>query len=326
MATQENESGGHGGKEDCPSIDDLLKKVTDDLNKYEAMKLPALKAELEAFQKKLEATVKDYEDKYPGLKEKWCTQQQVIQTLEASLKCAIPGWKEVVEDCICKPRQDIHCQSERIRRRKRCCYGALQRASEDAKAVFERAKARLDALIANVAGVQALQTENAKLITDITGYLSGDKLLALNAFFFKLLPKQKQLTPYDVSPECKTFAEDELPDKLCPCKDCIPDPDECSQPKEEPFKHKHRHPAPWLVDPKKYRHALECAWNDYHQAKDAAALADAAFKANPDDLAGLEKKLEDDKKSLDDRISKCLKGKTPEDRCCKPTDTTTAAE
>jgi len=78
----------------CPSTKDLLDRVTRELNHFEAKKLPELKAELEAFEKKKDDVVADYEKKYPGLRDKWCVQQQQIEKLYAALKCSFPDWKK----------------------------------------------------------------------------------------------------------------------------------------------------------------------------------------------------------------------------------------
>lgn len=327
MVTQDPGTSAQSGKAKCESIDDLLKKVTDQLNEFEALKLPALKAELDAFKKKLDSTIKDYKDKYPALRDKWCSQQQVIETLGASLKCAIPEWEKWIEECICKELQELRWKEERIRDRKRCCYGPRQRASEEANAHYTAAKARLDALTANAAGIAALQADNDKLIKDITGFLSGDKVLALYAYFFKLLPNHKQLTPKEISSECQSYGEDDQPHKLCPCdKPRDPETGACTPPKEEPPKKQHPRRVPWLIAPDGYKDALECAWGDYHKAKDSAAKLEAAFKAAPDDLAGLEKELAEAKKTSDQRINDCLKKHMPADKCCKQPPTTTSAE
>lgn len=328
MATQQVGANSSTDDKKCKSVDQLLAEVTQELDRVEAKKLPALKAELEAFKKKLDGMVSDYTAKFPALREKWCAQQKVLETLEASLKCAIPDWKAIVEDCICKKRQALHCQKQRIWRRKQCCYGALQRQSAEATWAFNEAKARLDGLAANVQRISATQADNDKLIKDITSYLSGDKLLALNALFFKLLRNQRKLRPHDASGDCKAF-DNEQPDALCPCKECDPDPDECtSSSKAAPSTKPPRPlPASWLLDPSTYQEALNCAWYDYHDAKEAAAAAESKFKAAPDDLASLEKALDAAEKALDDEINRCLKEKSAADKdCCKETGATQAAE
>ena len=306
----------------CPSTKDLLDQVTRELNHFEAKKLPELKAELEAFDKKKGDVVADYEKKYPGLRDKWCVQQQQIEKLYAALKCAFPDWKEIVADCVCKLRHDVYCFEHQIRTRQWCCQGARERARANASSHFDWTKQRLDGLTANAQKIADQITANDKLIKDIQGLLPGtEQETVLYYFWFVLLPAHKKLAPEDISADCKNFAAEETPEKLChavwaagcpaePGACCLPDGVQLHDPAG------HRRAAPWLLPPANYAAALDCAWDDYHKAKDNFAQRDAEYKADPDDLTSLGKKLEDQKKGLEDKIKACLKQSHPKDDCC----------
>jgi hypothetical protein len=313
----------NGAPAACPSTEDLLNRVTRELNKFEAKSLPQLKAELEAFVKKKENLVSDYTQKYPGLREKWCTQHQQVEKLHAALKCAFPDWKKIVSECVCKPRHEIYCFEQQIQKRKRCCQGKRERARDQAKDGFDWAKARLDALSANAQKIADDLTTNDKLIRDVQTLLPGpDQEIVLYIFWFDLLPRHKRLTPEDVSEECKKFANEESPEKICEAmwdEKCPEEEGACIPPDyEQPATPgHHRRTAPWLLLPADYPGELDCAWDDYHEAKDDFAVKDAEYKADPDDLTALGKKLDDQKKGLDDQIKICLKKSRAEDECCK---------
>jgi hypothetical protein len=330
--TEQSDGSGAPTAAKCLSAGEMLAQVTKELNEFDAKKLGELKSELEAFVKNQEKLVKDYEAKYPSLREKWCLQQQQVQQLHAAVKCAFPPpsepWKKIVEECICKKKHELRCLEERHAKRKRCCSGPLERARDRAKALYDAAKARLDALTALAAKVESILGEDATLIKDTNALMSGpDHAVVLWLFWFKLLPQHKQLAPSDVEDSCKTFADEETPAKLCEavwCKPCDPEEEACKPTTEETEggKTDPGRPVPWLIPPKDYGTALDCAWQDYRAAKDALAKADSAFKEKPDDLASLAKAVEDRKKAIEEEIKKCLKDRKPDDNCCKkPTDT-----
>jgi hypothetical protein len=319
MSTQEQSAGTQATEAGCKgALDKVLALVDQDLEKLEALKkLPALKAQIESFKKKLEQTVEEYRGKYPALREKWCAQQQIVETLKKSLECGIEDWDEVIKECICPKLEEIRCMKDRIDRRKRCCHGPRERARNEAKARMDEAKLRLDALVANTTGITSREAEDDKLIKDITAYLSGEKYLALNAFFFKLLPNHTGLRPDDVDDKCLPF-DGLTPKKLCPEGDCK-NGDPCKGEDKTPAVEKpKRRDVPWLVDPDSFEGALECAWDDFYKASQAFGTADAAYLAAPDDLAALEKQLGELKKASDEKITKCLKDKKAKDCCSKP--------
>lgn len=315
-----------GGK--CDSAGALLKTVVDEINTFEAKKLGELKTDLEAFIKKQDDVEKGYEKAYPVLRDRWCAQQKTIETLYAALKCAFPhqDWKKIVEACICNERHTVRCREQELDQRRHCGWGTRERTRERTRARRDATKARLDTLSDNAGKVKGALDDNDKLIGKIRDLLpQPDKAVALYFFWFKLLPAHKQLMPGDVSDDCRKFGDDESPYKLCEStykKDCDPKIElPCTPASDAPADDKtpfdSRHKAPWLIDPKKYRVELDCAWQDLSDAKKAFADAEAKFKESPDDLKSLEEALTKKKDALDGVITECLKKQTPDDHCCK---------
>jgi len=311
--------------EKCETADSMLKRITQQINEFDVKKLGELKKELETFTKAQDDLVKDYEKQYPTLRSKWCDQQARIQTLYAQIKCAFPGqdWKKIVEECICPPRHDLICLEKKIARRKKCCYGKLQKELDAATTHFTETKARLDTLKANAAEIDKKLKADETLYGEIQTLLGQpDKAVALYKFWFVLLPAHRSLIPGDVAEDCKTFGDAEDPDTLCKNGPCPPDDGPCvpreGETEGEPASHPRRRAVPWLIAPKKYRDELDCAWKDYLDAKDELGKADSAFKNAPDDIPSLVAKLDADKKSLEETIRKCLETKKPDDTCCKP--------
>lgn len=328
--TEQKDGSGAPAPPRCVSAAEMLESVTRELNEFDAKKLGELKSELETFVKNQEKLVKDYETKYPSLREKWCLQQQQVQQLYAAVKCAFPPpsepWKEIVERCICTKKHEVRCLEERIEKRRRCCSGKRERARDRAKARFDAAKARIDALTALAAKIEAGLGEDATFIKDVNALMSGpDHAVVLWLFWFRLLPNHKQLAPADVEDSCKSFGDEDSPEKLCAatwCKPCDPEEGGCKPSTEEAEDGQPApgRPVPWLMPPKDYRTALDCAWQDYRDAKNALAQAESEFKASPDDLGSLAKALDDRKKALEEEIKKCLKDAKPDDNCCKKPD------
>jgi len=312
----------------CPAAKQQLEDVTSELNKFEAKKLTELKSELEAFVKKQDALDADYQKKYPALRDKWCAQQQTIVKLHAQLLHAFPNqdWKKIVADCICTKKRVIMCKDEAIAHLNRCGKGNAERARDEAQARFTDAKTRLDLLSANAQKIDAQLTADAAWIGNIQALLgTPEQAVALYLFWFKLLPQHKSLTPEDVAADCKTFADDESPAKLCEtewAKACESDPNACKPPADggsaaATATATPPRPAPWLILPAKYSAALDCAWDDYRKAKDEFAQRDAEYKAKADDVASLVKQRDALIASLDADVTACLKTKKPDDTCCK---------
>jgi hypothetical protein len=313
----------------CQTAKDLLDKVTGELAEFEARKLNQLKAELDAFVKKQDGLVDDYKAKFPGLRKLWCDRQMDVERLCTHIKCEFPlkedKWKQHVEKCICTPLHDLCCEEQSLAQRKRCCYGPLQRKKEEAQAAFDAAKARLDWLTALVAKLTASLTQNKDWVSNIEQLPATERAVALYLFWFKLVPSHKHLTPYDAPDECKKVCAEWDPNTLCGDiykQGCKAEDGACVPAGEKPVEMCKQIADPggaWLMDPDKYRNALDCAWQDYNNAKAALAKAEADFKQNPDDLDSLIKQLATDTAALDDSIKKCLKDVKPND-CCSETE------
>jgi hypothetical protein len=334
---------------DPTSVKELLQLVTDEVNSFEAKKLTELKAELEAFEKQQTNLVGDYEKKqYPVLRQQWCDQHKCVQSLYASIQCAFPvdvwkkDWKAIIAECVCPKVHELTCRTRRLRKRKRRCQGPHEWARNEAKKHFEDAKAYLDALRNNAAGVKGILDADATLIRDIPGILSGpEPAVALYLFWFKLLPAHKSIRPDDV-PDCDGFpgfAAGQTPDGLCGAMTCPKCADETSDKDDAATAHQATESgaatadaarvAPWLVKPDQYASKLFDAWKDYRKAKDTFAKKEADYKREPDDIASLDKQLDERTKAVPDEITTCLKNVKPADCCTKkPTDqpTQTAAE
>ena len=305
----------------CRSVKDLLVDVTSELNKFEAKKLADLKTELDAFVKKQDALNADYKKQYPLLRERWCTQHQSVQSLHASLINALPPdeWNKVVHDCVCSKQSELATRSAEISKRQRLGLGEREGARDAAKSGFEAAKDRLDTLAANAQKIAQLLNDDDKLLKDIPSYIGSDPGLAVYLFWFRLLPVHKLLMPDDVGPECEAFGKGESPQELCSAAPRTSDPGKTpapptptpSAPAPTP-----KRPAPWLIGTDAYLGELDCAWQDYHDAKTGYAEQDAAFKAAPDDLVSLIKARDELAKSLDARIKDCLQQLELADACC----------
>src|SRR5260221_1406813 len=173
MATPNSGSPTVTSQAECRSVKDLLKKVTAELARFEAKKLGDLKAELDAFVGQEDALVATYVQKYPQLRDHWCTQHQQIVQLHSALVCAFPkqNWKDLVQSCICTPQHDIHCSETLIAKRKRCGSCARERARDHAERPFNSAKARLHSLTANATAINPEPTADYQLIKEIQALL-----------------------------------------------------------------------------------------------------------------------------------------------------------
>jgi len=308
----------------CVSVEDLLKQVTSELNEFEAKKLGELKTDLDGFVKKKTGLVDDYRKKYPQLRDKWCTQHQLIENLYRALQCAFPDpdWKKIVDECICTNLKSRSCKWQTIAHRRRCCRGKLESALAEAQVKFDWAKKHLDALQANAQKVDAEITDDDALIKKISGYVPGrDQAVALYLFWFRLLPSHVRLMPDDLSADCEKFTAENAT-TLCKKTaegDCPADDNPCAPPADYKPPERKEDRVPWLLPPDAYSQALDCAWQDYRDAKNDLAQKDAAFKAKPDDIATLEKELKDlDGGGLEAKITDCLRAHKPDDKCCKP--------
>jgi hypothetical protein len=326
MAQDDRDQGTEGGAERCQSAKKLLEQITREINEFEAKKLGELKTDLDAFVKKQDQLVDGYKAKYDALRKTWCDRETDVERVYAHIKCEFPldkeKWQNLIKDCICRKKHDIYCLKKRIAKRKRCCGGPLQRARDEAAVKYDEAKAALDVIQNLAQKIADALAANLTLIGEIDKLPSAERTVALYLFWFKLLPAHKRLAPKDISDACTTLGSEGDPKTLCkPVYDegCKDEDGACTPPKgyEDPDPKEPR--GPWLMPPDDYSYQLDCAWEAYHKAKQVLADAEAALKANPDDLASLEKKLTDDQKALEDEIKKCLKAYKRPDECCKKT-------
>jgi hypothetical protein len=336
--TGHDDSGGTDTTTSCRSAKQVLQEVTDQINQFESKKLGELKASLETFVKNQDKLVDGYRDKYAALRKVWCDRQQDVERLYAHIKCEFPlnddKWKALIQECICTKKRELHCLKRAIAKRKRCCGGVRQRARDAAADAFDLAKTELDTLQNLAQRIADALAANLNVIGEIEKLPSAERTAALYLFWFKLLPNHQALTPTrDISDACRKLGADGNPKTLCkptydePCQD---EPGGCTPPKDETWETPDPQ-GPFLMHPDDYLKALDCAWDKYDAAKTALALAEAAYKQKPDDLASLEKLHTDGTKALEDEIKKCLKGFKPKDNCCKEsgsgtTTTTTTSE
>jgi len=314
----------------CQTAKELLKKVTGEIAWYTSKKLPDLKTELQAFVTAQDALVVDYASKFPDLRKKWCQRQIDVERLCAHVQCEFSAekWHEVIERCICKQMHDLCCLNQRIAKRQYCWEGPHERARNEAQAELDKATKHLAWMKTLATDLDTQLAANLDLVNQINGVAASDRATVLY-LFFKLRRSHIHMAPYDASEECKEVCKQFDCDKMChevlerPCED-----DDCGcTPKGEWPHQSCRHccklDAAWLMSPESYRHALDCAFDRYHKAKDTLANAEEELNKQPDDVASLiaqRDALNDPKnpKSLENNILDCLKReKPPSEDCCR---------
>jgi hypothetical protein len=303
-------------------LEDVLKQISD----FDALKLPELKGELEGFVKKQQGLVDDYKKVYPDLKRRWLAQHTDVQTLYTQLKTTHDPlkdpWKDLVSKCICAKQKEVDCLGEAIRNRKRCSSGKLEYEWEQAKDAFTAAKWRLDVLLALAAKLDAALTADGNWIKSIQTLPAPDRVTVLYLFWVRLLPAHRALKPADLPRDCPVPGDDETPEKICKTEwdaKCPADAWACIPPASTGGAAWYEgRSLPWLIPADAYEGALDCAWDAYRQAKNKLAIAEAAFKATPDDLATNVKRHTAAKDALEAEILKCLKTTwTPTDPCAE---------
>lgn len=325
-------------------LEQLLREINTQITDYESKKLQQIKRELEAFVSTKKAVFEDYKTKHPMLKDKWYKQNSDVTAIAQHLACIFK--KETrdqhIENCICSKRKEIDKASTEIETRKARGKGKNETRRDEAKAIYDAAKADLEALKANAQRLEIELTTNQKTIAEIQALLQGpDRAVAIWLFWFTLLPSHRQLMPNPKSlpKDCTVAGEGESPADLCNPKaeekpaggdipaepgQSAPDPGKASpaqvaQAAQPASTSTPGRTAPWLIDPGAYEKALDAAWTRYKEAQEALGKAEAAYAAAPDDLAASARKLEDLRKALDGAVRDCLKKLTPTDPCCPPT-------
>jgi hypothetical protein len=317
----------HEIPKDCQTAKDLLREVNAEIARYNTKNLPDLQKELDDFVKAQDGLVSDYRSKFADLRKKWCARQVDVERLCAHVRCEFPlkeeKWRKAVERCICKPLHDLCCLGKRIARRKYCCAGPYERKRDQAQGAYDKAKAHLDWMKALSQKLDDALAANLDLVNQINA-VPPDQRPTVLYLFFKLRRSHVNMAPYDASEDCREVCSEFDPDRLCrevfehECPEdecnCVPkgewpDVDCTCAPKLD---------EPWLMCPDKYRHALDCAWDAYHKAKNDVAEAEAQLKKHPDDLKSLQDKYDADFAGIADQILKCLKEvKPPTEDCCK---------
>jgi hypothetical protein len=297
--------------EKCMSLEDMLKRLEDEIAAFEGKKLAQIKKDIDAFLPKKAAVVKEYKDKYAALNDRWAQQNAQVDDLWKAIPCHIETWDAIADECICPRLKEIDDLADDIG--KVCTKGPNEAARDEAKAAADAAKAQLDGLIANTQRVDAALTANGKLITEIQALLTGkDRSVAIYSFFFVLAPLHVQLTPELASDECREVLKN-LPtrDTICGC--AAP-----TTTGTETVGHASAdaaHACPWLINPDHFGNAIDCAWAAVRAANEALGAAENTFAAAPDDLASKTKKLADLQKTLEARIKDCLKTHRPANPC-----------
>jgi hypothetical protein len=316
--------------ETCQTAKELLHRVNAELAWFAAKNLPDLQKELQDFVTAQDALVADYASKFPDLRKKWCARQVDVERLCAHVKCEFSPekWREVVERCICKPMHDLCCLNQRIAKRQYCCAGPHERLRNQAQVALAKATTHLIWMKTLAKSLDDALAANLELVNQINAVPANERAAVLY-LFFKLRRFHVHMAPYDASAECKEVCIEFDCDKMCrevldkPCED-----DDCGcTPKGEWPHHGCHHccklDGAWLMAPDSYRHALDCAFDRYHEAKDDLAKAEAELKKHPDDLGSLiaQRDAYNDPKNpnnLENTITKCLKcEKPPTDDCCR---------
>jgi hypothetical protein len=320
-------------QESCQTAKELLQRVSAELTWFAAKNLPDLQKELQDFVTAQDALVADYGSKFPDLRKKWCSRQVDVERLCAHVKCEFSAekWREVIERCICKPMHDLCCLNQRIAKRQYCCAGPHERARNQAQAALDKATKHLGWMKALATSLDSQLAANLDLVNQINAVPANERATVLY-LFFKLRRSHIHMAPYDASAECKEVCTEFDCDKMCrevlerPCPD-----DDCGCTPKGDWPHQSCHhccklDAPWLMAPDSYRHALDCAYDHYHKAKDDLAKAESELKKHPDDLTSLiaaRDALNDPKNpnNLENNITKCLKcEKPPSEDCCREND------
>ena len=307
------ESSGSTANNGCTSVDDVLKKVIDELNAFEAKNLVELKTELELFIKVKDAAITEYKNKYDDFKNRWCEEGAQIELLRSDLLCGYRDWKELIQAGVCPVRGELHKCEEDIKSLK-ACKGINERARDEARDELDAAKAIVEAWKTATQKIEDKLKANQDLIKQIQNHSQGqDRAFRFYLLWFKLLPAHNKLRPGDKP----VLYPDETPEALCgECKqegkqaeqsqESYPEAQQLHGKSENTPCGKPPQEAPWIIDKEKYSGKLDCAFADYKLKKEAYAQTVSAFQANSDDLVSVTKKCDDRAKSLEDDVKKAL--------------------
>jgi len=290
-------------QEECPpkTADELLKRASSDFYRQEANKVSVLKGELEAYKKKRDKLIEEYKAAYPKLLDQWEVQNGEVEKLEVLIKAAFPDAerRELVEKRICPKLVALKKYLiDKIVESRSAMRGDLGSKADAAAEQVAVAKEGLDALLENARRIPTDIATVDKLCGEIRDLLGNpDQVIAIYLFWFKLLPLHRAIRPEAKVPGSGA-PELDTPSKLCPTGGDLFEID--------------RERRARLVEEAQYSRVLDAAWVKYGTARQKFADAEAAFKADPDDLPSLEKQCDDAKKALDAEIrNELLKPEEP---------------
>lgn len=279
------------------------------LDRMTAFGLSDLKAALDAASSGKDAVVKDYRTKYKGFRERWWCEHQLVAKLHQALTCTYEkdAWREIAQKCVCRLQRNIWERTEEINAKNDCSRGELERDAARAQAERDRAKSHKDAWTAAAATIDAQITANDALAKAIQTLIGNGDPQAIYQFWFLLLPAHRALMPDDAPASARELGHGESPEDICGFSS-----------------HGHRTP-PWLIEPDRFGHVLDEAWEAYCNAQIHYARVQAAYQERKDDLATLTAKRDALKAALAANITACLKEHAPHGACCTETPAAPAA-
>jgi hypothetical protein len=288
----------------CTTVEKLLVEVTSQFDRMTALNLGDLKTKVSAAATQKQKNISDYATAYPGLRTRWCTENQSVEKLHQTLICTFKdgSWKKLIQACVCPARAALASLTAEIATKTNCSKGTLELAAANALAARDAAAALRDAWVGAATSIDAQLTANDALIKSIQTQLNApDQSTAVYQFWFKLLPAHVSIMPDNLGDGVSVVGKGETPEELCGG----------SAPS--------RRPPPWLIDPAKFGEALDCAWQDYFAAQKKYADAQAALQEAPDDLATKATTLTAKTASLDADIAACLATQSSPGSTCAPT-------
>ncbi|MDM0076887.1 hypothetical protein QTH90_20935 [Variovorax sp. J2P1-59] len=293
-------------------VEKLVKQAKDVDMVYQAQHLLGLGAELTAFTKQRDAALKSYETVFPSLEADWCEQHTLVLELAKQLKGVFNDAerKRLVHQYVCPQLNKMQDTITAVENRRTASIGTLEKALSEAREKENQGKALLAALLDNARVVASALAQVDKWRAEIKDLLAGPKQArAIYVFWFKLAPLHWAVRPERLKDSC-AFPEAEDAKALCPSASVL----------TLPLRVGREHGA-WLFDPKCFEAKADAAWialNSQCGFKKARVLAEAKFKAAPDDLASSEKTRDAQMKGLDEAVQKALEQEKPIDQCCTP--------
>ncbi|RYE76630.1 MAG: hypothetical protein EOP19_24135, partial [Hyphomicrobiales bacterium] len=152
-------------------VETTLGTLTGEINSFESRKTTQRKAELEAFVKKKEASVKAYTNEvYEAKRKAWRAVNERV-TIAYKALIGIDGWKGLVTECICRERSALKAKQERYEGLLDNAKGIHERNRDKRKGELDAARATLDSLLTNAVKADAWIVRNGKAAEDIIANL-----------------------------------------------------------------------------------------------------------------------------------------------------------